>query len=58
MGLASAPQAASPSSVTSAITRTLPQLVPEKLPSDQLCRFTMLESSAKVTAKSVMAEQI
>ena len=40
---------------TTAIVRTLPQVMPEKLPSDQLWRFTMLESSANVTTKSVMA---
>ena len=32
--------------------------MPEKLPMDQLWRFTILESSAKVTIKSVAAEQI
>jgi hypothetical protein len=32
--------------------------IPAKLPSDQLCRFTIFESSAKVTAISVIAEQI
>ena len=40
------------------ITRTLSQVMPEKLPIDQLCRFTMSASSAKVTTKSVIAEQI
>ena len=44
--------------VTTVIVPTLSQLTPEKLPIDQLCRLTMLESSAKVTAKSVIAEQI
>ena len=34
------------------------QPMPEKLPLDQLCRFTMLLSSANVTMKSVAAEQI
>ena len=43
---------------TTAIVFTLSQLMPEKEPRDQLCRFTMLESSAKVTRKSVSAEQI
>ena len=46
------------SATTAAITRTLLQDIPEKLPSDQLCRLTMLESSANVTTKSVTAEQI
>ena len=44
--------------VTRAISRTFSQLVPEKLPRDQLWRLTMLESSAKVTTKSVTAEQM
>ena len=48
----------SAANTTTAITETLSQLVPEKLPSDQLCKLTILESSAKVTQKSVMAEQI
>ena len=39
-------------------TCTFPHEVPEKLPIDQLCRFTILESSANVTTKSVIAEQI
>ena len=43
---------------TAAITFTFPQDIPEKLPSDQLWRLTILESSAKVTTKSVIAEQI
>ena len=33
-------------------------VVPEKLPIDQLCRFTMLESCAKATTISVTAEQM
>ncbi len=37
---------------------TLPQVMPEKLPCDQLCRLTMLESCAKATTISVMAEQM
>ena len=32
--------------------------IPEKLPRDQLCRFTISASSAKVTTNSVIAEQI
>ena len=43
---------------TTAIVRTLSQLMPEKEPRDQLCRLTMLLSSANVTRKSVSAEQI
>ena len=43
---------------TAVITRTLSQLMPEKLPIDQLCRFTISASLANVTTKSVMAEQI
>ena len=42
----------------SAATFTLLQLIPEKLPCDQPWRFTISESSAKVTTKSVTAEQI
>ena len=34
------------------------QLVPEKLPSDQFFRFTMLASDANVMRKSVAAEQM
>ena len=33
-------------------------VIPEKLPRDQLCRFTISASSANVTTKSVTAEQI
>lgn len=40
------------------ITLTLSQEVPEKEPLDQLCKFTMLSSLAKVTTKSVIAEHI
>ena len=43
---------------TAVITRTWSQVVPEKLPMDQLWRFTIFESSANVTIKSVAAEQI
>ncbi len=43
---------------TTAAAPTLAQLLPEKLPMDQLWRFTMLESWAKATTRSVMAEQI
>ena len=38
--------------------RALAIVVTEKLPRDQLCRFTMSESFAKVMTKSVTAEQI
>ena len=41
-----------------AATPTLLQLEPEKLPRDQSRRLTMSESSAKVTMKSVIAEQM
>ena len=44
--------------ITMLITPTLSQVMPEKLPLDQLCRFTMSESSANVTTKSVIAEQM
>ena len=47
-----------PSAQTMAMARTSVQVLPEKEPTDQLCRFTMLESSAKVTRKSVSAEQM
>ena len=38
--------------------QTLSQVIPEKLPRDQLWRFTISASSAKVTTSSVMAEQM
>ena len=41
-----------------AAVATLPQVMPEKLPIDQLCRLTMLESCAKATTMSVTAEQM
>ena len=44
--------------VISAITFTFSMFMPEKLPIDQLCRFTMFASSAKVTASSVTEEHI
>ena len=40
------------------MTPAFSQLMPEKLPMDQLCRFTISASSAKVTIKSVTAEQM
>ena len=58
MGLDSRKDRASPAPTTRAIRPTFSQLVPEKLPRDQLWRLTMLESSAKVTTKSVTAEQM
>ena len=58
MGLDSRKLSSMAISTTGTMVRTFSQLVPEKLPRDQLWRFTMLESSAKVTIKSVMAEQI
>ena len=45
-------------STTADITPASSMPMPEKLPIDQLCRFTMLESSAKVTTNSVTAEQM
>ena len=44
--------------ISTAATTTPSQLVPEKLPSDQPCRFTISASSAKVMIKSVTAEQM
>ena len=44
--------------VTMVINTTFSHVIPEKLPFDQLCKFTILASSAKVTTKSVIAEQI
>ena len=58
MGLDSRKEAASAGRATSAAARTLAQVMPEKLPCDQLCRLTMLESCAKATTMSVMAEQM
>ena len=56
--MASKKAAAKQGSTTSAAAATLPQVMPEKLPMDQLCRLTMLESCAKATTISVTAEQI
>src|SRR5699024_2555414 len=58
MGLDRRKHPARASSVTGAATRRVSQEMPEKLPMDQLWRLTMLESSAKATRKSVMAEQM
>ena len=58
MGLDSRKASASRTDTSAAISLTLAQEVPEKEPWAQLCRFTMLASSAKVMAKSVTAEQI
>ena len=58
MGLESRKAAASTGSVTSAAACTLAHVMPEKLPCDQLCRLTMLESCAKATTISVTAEQM
>ena len=58
MGLDSKNAAARQGSVMAAAVPTLPQVMPEKLPIDQLCRLTMLESWAKATTISVMAEQM
>jgi len=44
--------------ITAAEIATLLQLMPEKLPCDQPWRLTISESSAKVTTKSVTAEQM
>ena len=43
---------------THAMVSTSSHFIPENEPFDQLCRFTMLESSANVTRKSVSAEQM
>ena len=56
MGLESRKDAASAGSTTSAAARTFAHVIPEKLPCDQLCRLTMLESCAKATTMSVTAE--
>ena len=58
MGLDSKKAQTNATPTVTAMTRTLDQVMPEKLPMDQLWRFTMLASSAKVTAKSVRAEQM
>ena len=58
MGFESRNAAASAGSTTQAAAPTLAQVMPEKLPIDQLWRLTMLESCAKVTTMSVTAEQI
>ena len=58
IGLDSRNTHTSDTSTTGVITRILSQEMPEKLPIDQLCRLTILESSAKVMTKSVTAEQI
>ena len=58
MGFASSMEQPRAKATVSEAVRTLPQLIPEKLPRDQLWRLTMLESSAKVTRMSVIAEQI
>ena len=41
-----------------AIVVTFSHFMPENEPFDQSCRFTMFESSANVTRKSVSAEQM
>ena len=43
---------------TAMITLIFSQLTAPKLPIDQLCRFTIFESSANVTRNSVTAEHI
>ena len=58
MGLDSRNVHSRPGKTVRAMVRMSRQLVPEKLPIDQLWRLTMLESSAKVTTKSVTAEQM
>ena len=58
MGLESRKDAASAGSTTSAAAWTFAHVIPEKLPCDQLCRLTMLESCAKATTMSVTAEQM
>ena len=58
MGLDSRKVRASAVKTTMAMSRMSPQELPEKLPMDQLWRLTISASSAKVTTKSVMAEQM
>ena len=58
MGLDSRKVSPRETNTTQLMIRTLSQLVPEKLPRDQLWRLMILESSANVTAKSVTAEQM
>ena len=58
MGLAMRNVAPPVMPTTVAATPTLLQFMPEKLPLDQLCRFTISESAANVTVKSVMAVQM
>ena len=58
MGFERQNAAARTGSTTKAAARTLPHVIPEKLPCDQLWRLTMFESCAKATTNSVMAEQM
>ena len=58
MGLDKQNTAALAKMTTTTMMLTSFQLEPEKLPSDQFLRFTMLASDAKVIRKSVAAEQM
>ena len=58
MGLARVMVRASSTAASTAMSRTFTQEIPEKDPWDQLWRLAMLASSAKVTKKSVTAEQM
>ena len=58
MGLLRSHAHTSPARHSQAEVPTLAQLAPEKLPMDQLVRFTMSCSFAKVMQKSVTAPQI
>ena len=54
----SAKTAADMASVATAIAPTSAHVAPEKLPRDQLSRFTIAWSSAKAIRKLVTAEQM
>ena len=58
MGFARQKAAASAGSTTSAAVRTLPHVMPEKLPCDQLCRLTMLLSSLLAACVTAFAGPI
>ena len=56
MGLESRNVATEATMTTGVMPAMFAQFMPEKLPSDQLRRFTMFWSEANVTRKSVPAE--
>ena len=58
MGLLRSHAAARPPRHSAAVAPTPLQFAPEKLPMDQLVRFTISCSLAKVMKKSVTAEQM